>query len=1053
MARFMLSRSCLLLTVLALAPVASASERPIRSFTTADGLSDNRIHRMLVDSRGLLWVSTAGGLSRFDGTSFQSFGIAQGLPFHAINDLLEMPDGDFWLGSNGGGVIHFPLSAGHRSDAFVVGGEPMSNRVNRLVRARDGTIWLGTDGGLFRMRIGADGKPAFSPAALRLASHPEATIQVWSLAEDGEGTIWAGTRFGLVRLLADGRTIWYRIRTALEADHALALLYTPENGLLWIGHEFGLAILKPPRAPSIQGDHAPERAQEDLSIARSAGSGHRDLVSAAIALPGDPDESLYFDAGKPGSPLKVGDLVRSGAGGIYVIANGVVFEFSEGRFTAIEDARLRPSQLAAGGEDPAGNLWVGTQAGLLRMARHGFMTFAEADGLGRIVARVFVSRDGDPIAVSEDWRISRFDGERFHTVRANVPAAARRTGWQAAGQTVIQDRRGDWWFATHVGLVRFEHASRIEDLATMVPRLYSSRDGLAQDDIWRVFEDSRGDIWTAGFVPGREVLTRWDRKSGQFRRYSDADGLQPFNTATGFYEDPRGIVWISFRDGGLARYEGDRFRMLSEADGFPAGGIGHLFADHAGRLYCASASKGVFRIDDLNAERVRPVVIATPDKLTSRVAEDAFGSIYLVTPQGIMRIDDTAAATPPPIAALYTGNAGLVSGEILDVSRDRQGRLWFSAARGVSYYLPAGREEAAAPRVRLTGLRIAGIARPISAAGEEGVAGLELYPGQSQLEIDYFGISFASEESLAFEYRLRGADEAWSPPSRLRSVLFSNLAPGRYEFEVRAVSSTGARSPQPARAAFRVVPPIWRRWWFLSLIGLTTLGSFAAFERYRAAHAREIARARNERLAELERVRQRIAADLHDEIGSSLTQISLLSEVARRHESAVVPELGRSLSTIAASSRELVDAMADIVWAINPSKDHLSDVTQRMRRLAADTFTACDIEFQLKLPPAENEITLGANMRREVFLIFKEAVNNIVKHAECSEVVIQLTVQGGLLRLELHDNGIGFDPSQQTEGHGLASLHSRARALGGTLTVDSTPGAGTAIALSVPLPT
>jgi len=1053
MARFMLSRSCLLLTVLALAAVASASERPIRSFTTADGLSDNRIHRMLVDSRGLLWVCTTGGLSRFDGSNFQSFGMAQGLPFHAINDLMEMPDGDFWLGTNGGGVIHFPLSAGRRADAFALGGEPMSNRVNRLIRTRDGTIWLGTDGGLFRMRIGADGTPAFRPAPLRLPAHPEATIQVWSLAEDGDGTVWAGTRFGLVRLLPDGRTIWYRIRTGLETDHVIALLYTSAEGLLWIGHESGLAILKPPQPPSLQRDSTAEPAQEDLSIARSAGIGHRDLVSAAITLPGDPGQSVYFDTGKPGSPLKVGDLVRSRSGGIYAVANAIVFEFSAGRFTPIEDARLRVSQLATGGEDPAGNLWVGTQAGVLRVARHGFTTFGEADGLGRTVSRVFVSRSGEPIAFSEDWRVSRFDGERFHTVRANVPAAARRAGWQAVGQTIIEDRSGDWWFATHAGLVRFQHASRIEDLATMVPRLYSSRDGLAQDDIWRVFEDSRGDIWTAGFVPGREVLTRWDRATGQFRRYSDADGLQPFNAATGFYEDPSGVLWISFRDGGLARYAADRFRMLSEANGLPSGGIGHVFADHAGRLYCSSGRKGVFRIDDLNTEQLRPVVIATPDKLTSRVVEDAFGSIYLVTPQGVMRIDDITTATPPPIAALYTSDAGLVTGEILDVSRDRQGRLWFSAAQGVSYYLPASREEAAAPRVRLTGLRVAGIARPISAAGEEAVAGLELYPGQSQLEIDYFGISFASEESLAFEYRLRGADEAWSPASRLRSVLFSNLAPGRYQFEVRAVSSTGARSPQPARATFRVVPPIWRRWWFLTLITLTTLGGLSAFERYRAAHAREIARARNERLAELERVRQRIAADLHDEIGSSLTQISLLSEVARRHESAVAPELGRSLSTIAASSRELVDAMADIVWAINPSKDHLSDVTQRMRRLAADTFTACDIEFQLKLPPAENEITLGANMRREIFLIFKEAVNNIVKHAECSEVGIQLTVEGGLLRLELHDNGKGFDPSCQTEGHGLASLRSRARALGGTLTVDSRLGAGSAIALSLPLPT
>jgi signal transduction histidine kinase len=355
--------------------------------------------------------------------------------------------------------------------------------------------------------------------------------------------------------------------------------------------------------------------------------------------------------------------------------------------------------------------------------------------------------------------------------------------------------------------------------------------------------------------------------------------------------------------------------------------------------------------------------------------------------------------------------------------------------------------------VRLGGLRIAGVEQPISAAGEQSVAGLELAPGRSQLEIDYFGISFASGESLAFEYRLLGADEAWSDPRPSRSVLFSNLAPGRYEFEVRAVSSGGERSPQPARAVFRVVPPVWRRWWFVALATLVGLSGIVGFERSRAAYRREIARARDERLAELERVRQRIAADLHDEIGSTLTQISILSEVASRHGADADPGLRHPLSTIATSSRELVDAMSDIVWAINPAKDHLSDVTQRMRRLAADTFTASDTSFRLELPPPEREIALGANVRRELFLIFKEAVNNIVKHSGCSEVVIRLAIEGGVLRLELRDNGKGFDPSVPADGHGLTSLRHRASTLGGTLTIDSRPGTGTAIILNLPMPT
>jgi signal transduction histidine kinase len=231
------------------------------------------------------------------------------------------------------------------------------------------------------------------------------------------------------------------------------------------------------------------------------------------------------------------------------------------------------------------------------------------------------------------------------------------------------------------------------------------------------------------------------------------------------------------------------------------------------------------------------------------------------------------------------------------------------------------------------------------------------------------------------------------------------------------------------------------------------LSALAAFERYRARHRREISRAREERLVELERVRRRIAADLHDEIGSSLTQISILSEVAQRQGEDAMPELSRPLATIAASSRELVDSMSDIVWAINPERDHLSDLTQRMRRLAADAFTAGNTAFTLDLPSSEREVALGANVRREVFLIFKETVTNIVKHAACSEVAIQLAVEGGVLRLEIRDNGRGFDPLIPTDGHGLTSLRNRAAALQGSLAIQSAHGAGTTVTLQLPITT
>src|SRR6266436_19973 len=153
----------LLFAIPLLAASLGARELPIRSFPTADGLADNRVVRIVSDSRGLLWICTGGGISRFDGAHFQSFGVAQGLPFPSINDLLETPEGNFWLASNGGGVIRLSLTAGaRRYQAFPVGGYGTSSRVNSLDRAPDGTIWAGTDGGLFRMTIGPGDVPAFS---------------------------------------------------------------------------------------------------------------------------------------------------------------------------------------------------------------------------------------------------------------------------------------------------------------------------------------------------------------------------------------------------------------------------------------------------------------------------------------------------------------------------------------------------------------------------------------------------------------------------------------------------------------------------------------------------------------------------------------------------------------------------------------------------------------------------------------------------------------------------------------------------------------------------
>jgi glucose-6-phosphate-specific signal transduction histidine kinase len=290
---------------------------------------------------------------------------------------------------------------------------------------------------------------------------------------------------------------------------------------------------------------------------------------------------------------------------------------------------------------------------------------------------------------------------------------------------------------------------------------------------------------------------------------------------------------------------------------------------------------------------------------------------------------------------------------------------------------------------------------------------------------------------LRYQYRLEGTGMDWSTPTEQRTIDFANLAPGRYRFLVQAVNSDGVVSPHPAAVAFAVLHPIWQRSWFLSLLAFAVGLAVYALHRYRVS-----------RLLEVERVRTRIATDLHDDIGAGLSRIAVLSEVAR-HEAGGSPVTER-LSVIARASRELVDAMSDIVWVINPQRDQLRDLTQRMRRFASDLFTSRNVDFTFRAT-GDEQLTVGADVRRHMFLIFKESINNIVRHSANAKADIELKVEGGSFVLTVADNGPGFEPSRTSEGSGLANMRERARLLSGRLHVDSRIGRGTIITLTVPL--
>ncbi len=1035
--------SCLALVLLLDARSDFAQQLPVRTYTTADGLPRDLLLRIVRDSHGFLWFCTADGLSRFNGYEFTNYGVEHGLPNPVINDLLETRRGVYWVATNGGGVARFNPSPMQNEQSrirnpftvYPVGDDPTTNRVNVLYEDHAGQIWAGTDGGLFRLDE-TTGQAIFRRVSLNLRERDSLVI-VRALVEDREGSLWLGTQgMGLLRLLPDGRTVRYAIQPSPLGDLVESLMLDHE-GRLWIAHRggAGLIVFQPESTSSFAGS-------EKLFTRTLAGCGRGVRSSDRVRLPTAAGEACrYTTADGLASDFVVGGIYQSADGRIWIGTDGGLSEFHDGRFRNYTTAQgLSNKVVGPGVEDRDGNLWLISVTGAMKITWSGFTSFGKADDLSTTrVTSVFEDLRGELCVTSAEGEpfIHRFDGQRFTAVRPQLSREIKGFGW-GQNQVTFQDHTGEWWVPTFSGLYRFPRVMRMEQLAHTLPKLYNQQHGeLPGNDIFRLFEDSRGDIWIsiAGTVRN---LVQWERASESFHVHSEEEGLPRYSPPTAYREDAAGNLWLGFYEGGLARYRDGRFRLFTQADGIPPGPVRALYLDHAGRLWAATGQGGVARLDDPQAEQPHFITYTVADGLSSNgvtcITEDKLGRMYFGTARGLDQFDLQTKRVRH-----YTKADGLASSAVTVAFRDRQGALWFGTDLGLSRLVPGPDPPQQPPPILISALRIAGNSQPISALGETEVSGLVLSPAQNQLSIDFVGLGFGAGQGLKYQYKLVGANNEWSAPTDQRTINYASLSSGRYQFQVRAVTSDGSISPKPATITFTILPPFWQRWWFVTLVVLTLGLGAAAIYRYRVR-----------RLIELERVRTRIAADLHDDIGSGLSRIAILSEVAR-HQVSVEAPVGEPLAVIAGASRDLVDSMSDIVWAINPNKDHLRDLIQRMRRFASDLFTARKIEFTFSAPGEEQALKIGADLRCQVFLIFKEAVNNIARHSQCTGAQIDLRIESKWAIVTVTDNGAGFDPANINEGHGLESMRARAEELGGELQIISNDGRGTTVLLKVPL--
>ncbi len=942
------------------------------------------------------------------------------------------------------------------------------NKVRALAQTPDGYLWVGTLNGLARF----DGVRfrVFDAANTPALRHDG----IESLAVDAQGRLWIGDTTGSVTVFAAG--VFRRIALPPEwpGKPLLRLVATPD-GAVWAVNDEGTAIcIRDDTPPTF----APLRAHPSLfavdreGVAWMAAAGRlhridesgRATPAAGLALPGawqalfpSPTGGLWILHEGRLRRWHEGEWVedrgRSDWGTIVLAAflqtrDGRIFggSFKEGvRIQHPDGAIERLDQTAGLGhnwayclfEDREGTVWVGTGNGGLHGLNPRRVAMVDASDHWRnsAVLSVAPAASGGLWIGTEGGGVYRLQGETV----TNLP---QRSGiWQGVATSVLEDRSGNLWVGTwSTGLRRMEDGE--------LRPAYRATGG--RNAVLTVFESRHGDIWVGTRDgPGRLRGDEWD--------WFDEEPALRGGPVRCFAEEPDGTLWCGRDDGSLVRIGRDGVRRYGRDEGLAGEQVRTLFVDPDGSLWVGTR-RGLGRWRD-----GRFTLLTTghglPHDVICQILDDGAGHLWIGSLGGIFRAAradlhraaDGKADTVPCLVCDHS--SGLATLELSGLSqpagcRTPDGRLWFATGMGLASLDPAAvRANPLPPPVLIEEVLVDGVVLP---AGPGDV--VHVPPGGRRFEFRYTGLSLTNPGRVGFRHRLRGLHEDWYDADTRRAAVYAQLAPGRYEFQVTARSADGAWNEAGATLAVSVLPQFWQTWWFRSSAwaGSVVLAGLGVAMIVRQRSRRRLAALERQRT--LEHERGRIARDIHDDLGSSLTRIVMLSESAR---AGVDPpeQVSAHLDEINQTSRELTVRMGEIVWAVNPEHDTLDSFANFAGNHARAFLARAGVRCRLDVPVALPALPLDSSVRHHLFLAFKEAVHNAARHAGATSVHITLTFSSDQLALEVQDDGRGFEPAAAAgSGQGLANMARRLAELGGNCEIRSSPGHGCTVRFQVALP-
>jgi ligand-binding sensor domain-containing protein/signal transduction histidine kinase len=947
-------------------------------------------------SLGCLYLTLAGA-AESSGSHFvvDSWSNEEGLPQSSVISVIQTKDGYLWLGTLNG-LVRFD---GINFTVFNQNNTPglPSNRIVYLFEDSQNILWVGTEtAGLCAIQNGIVKTFDTGGAGGKVtAAFQDETGAVWFSAADGRFFCWKNAGLDLHPSVFPAQLLYQEFHLRVPG----------KNGVVW--------QLRNGHAEKFRGD----KLEKDFGASPWASS----LIVALNKTPDGNYVPVQFDASVTAACEDAdGNLVvgTHGAGVYWFDASGGCRHIST-------DEGLSHGIVLSLCFDREGNLWVGTDGG----------------GLDRVKKNYFSSPAGFSDGVAKS-AVQDAQGGFWATFNSRGLAYSLTNSLQTFGigkgsnaWSVLVDSRQQVWAGTSgEGLFRF-NSSGFQSV------------GAAEKigpDIFALFESRDGKIWAGG----ENGLGNYDGQD--WKIFTASDGFPP-NAVRAIAESTNGNLWIGTETGLFSLRDGKIFAVSA-----PANDISCLLVDRDDALWVGTSGHGLSRFSNGNWTRY-----STTNGLASAdigyFIHDDSDHLWIGSYEGLERLSFTnnADGAKKILACRVFGKSdGLPAQECSAGAqpaalRTRDGQLWFPTIKGLVAVNPAAlKPNLQPPPVVIESVRVGGVEQKTNLISSAWSQAITIPPGNEQLEIHYTGLDFSAPKLVRFKYRMDGHETSWTDAGNERVARYPKLPPGNYRFQVIAENEDGVWNDTGSVLAVTVQPYFWQTNWFRAVAIIFVLAVVAASVRFILTQK---FRRQLRQQASLEKERSRIARDLHDQLGANLTQVALLSEMAVADKNSPA-DVEDSAQQISETARETTRSLDEIVWAINPANDTLEGLANYAGKYAQDYFALAGLRYRADLPSQLPAVNIPPDVRHNVFLAFKEAVNNVVKHAQASEAWIRLRLSPENFILEIEDDGKGVSNLDEKQNrNGLRNMKKRMADIRGEFSIAAGANGGTIVRLTVPV--